>query len=44
MSVVRYGFQKLQNELRRKEEKVKEGSSYTEHSNATCMKETSFEC
>ena len=33
MSVARYGFQELQNGLRRGE-KVKEGSNYTERSNA----------
>ena len=43
MSVARYGLQELQNGLRRREEKVKEGSSYTERSNANCMKRTTFE-
>ena len=43
MSVTRYGLQELQNGLRRREEKVKEGLSYTERLNANCMKKTVFE-
>ena len=43
MSVARYGLQKFQNGLRRGGEKVKEGSTYTEHSNSHCMKKLAFE-